>query len=147
MTRTTVTRSNAKPALEAHESATRDQREYVRVFTVRELPKTPNELLGAHWRVRSGHAKKWLRAVENAFAIVGKPDRPLDHALVAFTLRTSGKAMDDDNLRSRFKAVADALVKAKVIVDDSPAHMTATYVQEKAAPREGSITVRVESVE
>jgi hypothetical protein len=32
-------------------------------FTIHMLPKTLNSLLGAHWKIRAGHAKKWERAV------------------------------------------------------------------------------------
>jgi len=78
---------------------------YKIAFAVAGLPRSPNELLGAHWTIRAGHAKKWLKLVERALMLNGRlPAEPLPFAHV-HCVRLSSGVMDDDNLRSSFKSV------------------------------------------
>jgi Holliday junction resolvase RusA-like endonuclease len=119
---------------------------YKVVLLIKGLPKTPNNLLGAHWTIRSSEAKKWLRAVINAISLNGKiPETPLERARIECVRMSSGR-MDDDNLRGSFKSVIDALKKCGVIKDDSPDHVLVTYSQTKAPPGGGKIKVSVEEV-
>lgn len=135
-----------KPAPRAKVTQSNVERTYAIEFAIAGLPKTPNALLGAPWQVRAGHAKKWQRYVELAIGLNGAlPATPLKRAEVWLTRCSSG-SLDDEGLRGSFKAVVDALVRLGVLEDDSPKHMLAHYAHEKAAPRGGSIRVRVEEV-
>lgn len=112
---------------------------------IKALPKTPNQLLGAHWRTRSSHAKKWLFLVQQAFMIKGLQWKlGLESAQLTLT-RCSSMQCDADNLRSSFKSVVDALVKLGTIVDDNPTVIgTPVVLWEKARPRAGFIKVKIE---
>src|SRR6185437_3610824 len=113
---------------------------YTLAFELLGLPKVPNELLGAHWRVRAGHAKRWERAVW-AKCWHLKPNTPLIKASLVLT-RCSARSPDFDNLALSFKPVVDALVKCGVIVDDTPAVIgQPTYKHERARPGRGLIRV------
>jgi Holliday junction resolvase RusA-like endonuclease len=109
------------------------------------LPKSPNDLLGAHWRQRSKHAKEWQEAVwAYLLKAGGKPPAPLTRARLSL-IRYSSVEPDRDNLRGSFKAVVDGLVKAGVLVDDTSAVIGEPYVHWiKAPPRKGMIQVIVE---
>ncbi len=116
---------------------------YTLEIAVADLPKMPNQLLGAHWRVRSGHAKKWLRAVERAIDLNGAvPASPLRQAELWCTRLSSG-VCDRDGLSGSFKAPIDALVKLGVLEDDGPEHVIVHYAHEKASPGKGSVRIRV----
>lgn len=146
MTRTTVTRSNAKPALGAHESATRDQRGYVLVFEIAGLPKMANQLLRGHWSAKAGHAKKWKCAVANALRILNKPPQPLTSAALTLT-RVSSVEPDYDGLVSSFKHIIDALVEQGVIAGDKREHIgVPKYLWERGPKSHGKVRVKVEGV-
>lgn len=119
---------------------------YFLEFTHPELPKTPNQLLGAHWMLRARHSKRWYRIVWN-YCFHLKPPQPLAKARLVF-IRGSSRPLDPDNLPGSFKAVQDALVKCGIISNDTPAVIgQPQYLHEQAAPKKGFIRVRVESVE
>jgi len=115
-------------------------------FEINALPSSPNTLLGAHWTVRSSHAKKWLRMVD--VATMGKrPATALIRAVVRLE-RHSSKEPDADNGRLSFKCILDALVKLGVLHDDRPSVIgEPVYVWRAAPMRKGKVRVRVESVE
>ncbi len=118
---------------------------YVLEFEIQALPKTPNALLGAHWRTRSSHAKRWERLVyQKVFPYL--PNTPLKRARLILT-RFSSRAPDADGLCGSFKCVVDALVKCKVIENDTLEHIgMPSYHYEKCAPKLGKIRVKVESL-
>lgn len=111
-------------------------------FRLDGLPKSPNQLLGAHWTIRSGHAKKWKRLVWRMCWHL-KPSSPLKSALITFTRASSAKSMDDDNLAGSFKSVRDGLKEAGIIQDDSPEFVECKYERAKCAPKHGHVIVRV----
>lgn len=111
-------------------------------FEIAGLPKMPNQLLGAHWRVRSGHAKKWLAHVTVA-TIQFKPSQPLNRAKLLLT-RVSSVEPDRDGLCGSFKSIIDALVKCGFLANDKPENIgTPTYVWEKGRPGNGYIRIAV----
>jgi Holliday junction resolvase RusA-like endonuclease len=113
------------------------------MFTVDDLPKLPNSLLGAHWTVRAGHAKSWHRKVEKAI-IGAKPAKPLARARVTL-VRSSPRPPDFDGLVGSFKPVLDALKHLGVIEDDTMIHIgQPDYRWEKAKRGSSSIRVVVE---
>lgn len=112
---------------------------------IKALPKTPNQLLGAHWRTRSTHAKKWMFYVQQAFMVRGIQWKlGLEKAQLTLT-RCSSMQCDADNLRSSFKSVVDALVKLGVIIDDKQSVIGEPVVLwEKARPKAGFIKLRID---
>ena len=104
-------------------------------------------LMRLHWRK--------LRKLRDSFAygiladILQLPpaDRsafPLPMATVTITRVACGVRPDDDNLRSSAKLILDALVDARVLVDDSPSHVTHTVAWLRAAkPAEQRTVVHV----
>lgn len=110
------------------------------------LPKSPNQLLGAHWTIRSGHAKKWKKLVGKA---VEKkcPPTPLEKAKVTLIRYSAAKSMDRDNLRSSFKPIVDALKLYGVIVDDAPEVIGEPVVEHMPGGRgAGKVKIIVESI-
>lgn len=106
------------------------------------LTKMPNQLLGAHWRVRSSHARKWKHLVH--LLTVGKrPKEPLKHAEIALT-RFSSVEPDSDGLRGGFKVILDSLVHAGIIQNDKRENIGEPVCRwERAAPKQGKIQVVV----
>jgi len=115
------------------------------VFEIQELPKMPNSLLGAHWTIRSTHAKKWSRLIWAALG-AQKPRRPW--ATVDLTLeRHSSVEPDEDGLSGSFKAVRDALVSNGVIENDKPQNiLRSKCVWVKAKPGKGKIRVMIQQI-
>lgn len=119
---------------------------YVLEFSVPTLPKSPNQLLGAHWAVRANHAKRWERLIW-AYVWPRKPAAPLKKAKLTL-IRHSIRVMDADNLRSSFKPVVDALVKLGIIADDSMAVIGEPIVRhERTRRKEQKITIIVEGLD
>lgn len=112
-------------------------------FEIPGLPKSPNQLLGAHWRVRSGHKKTWLTLVHLAIR-TQLPRAPHQTAKLTLT-RFSSVEPDTDNLRGSFKAIIDSLVNLRVIVNDKRENIGEPIVLwEKIAPKHGKIRVEIE---
>lgn len=113
-------------------------------FTLDGLPQTPNSLLGAHWRVRSGHAKRWERAVW-AKCWHLRPSEPLNKAKLRLT-RFSSASPDYDGLVGSFKPVIDGLVRVGILSDDTMEVIgVPEYKVEKIGPKKGRIKVEVEA--
>lgn len=115
-------------------------------FKINEVPDSPNKLLGAHWSKRKRHADKWKRLVwAKTWQLV--PDQPFKKAKLTM-IRFSTHKLDDDNLRSSFKAVVDALVAMNILVDDNPDVIGSPDVRQESTTRDKKcITVRVEGLE
>lgn len=109
-----------------------------------EIPGAPPLLLNArlHWRDVNKGRKKWHKWT--ALALHGKvPPEPWERACIVFTRRTAANAAPDfENLASGFKWVLDAVVRAGVVVDDSPDHVELYYQWEKALPKRSSIRIQ-----
>ena len=119
---------------------------YVLEFTLQGLPARTNS---AHtsWRARYAEARKWKSMVASAVILKrAKPERPLTKAKLTLT-RHSSIRPDYDGLVSGFKHVIDGLIEAGVIENDRDENVgIPEYRWEKAAQRNGFITVRVEEV-
>jgi Holliday junction resolvase RusA-like endonuclease len=98
---------------------------------------------GGNWRRAHFEKRKWKHLVHCNIYAPARPLEPLKKAKVTFT-RHSFTQPDFDNLAASFKACQDALVEAGIIVDDSPDVLTATYCWNKAKPKRGFITIRLE---
>ncbi len=111
-------------------------------FTVDELPKTPNSLLGSHWRTRMLQRDRWLTWVMGKVS-GKKPPAPLKRAHLKLT-RHSALRPDPSGLVGSFKYVEDALVANGILADDSSDQIgIPDYCWEYASPRKGFITVEV----
>lgn len=115
---------------------------YALAIEIEHLPKLPNQLLGAHWTVRSGHAKKW-RVLVKLNVNSKRPKSPLPKAMVRLT-RVSSVRPDHDGLVGSFKAVIDGLKHAGVIIDDTHEVIgQPEYNHEKGKPGAGLIKIEV----
>lgn len=116
---------------------------YIFEFEINALPKTPNSLLGSHWRMRSQHSLKWRKLVAEVLVQARAiPEEPLSKAAITL-IRCSAREPDFDGLTGSFKAVLDALVRMGVIVDDRPSVIgVPSYGWEYA--KKGKIKVRIE---
>lgn len=112
-------------------------------FTIPDLPKLPNQLLGAHWTIRSGHAKAWKRKVWRCVWHL-KPSEPLKKASLTLT-RGSSREADFDGLVGSFKAIIDGLVEAQVLAGDTQSIIgQPCYQWTKAKRGAGFIRVLIE---
>ena len=112
------------------------------IFEIDALPKLPNKLLGAHWRVRSSHAREWATRTWAA-TCKQRPREPWKTVRLILE-RHSSSQPDHDGLVGSFKSVCDALVKCGIIEDDTPAHiLSAEYLWIKAPAKRGKIRVQV----
>jgi Holliday junction resolvase RusA-like endonuclease len=124
-------------------------------LTIQALPKLPNRLLGAHWRTRSNEAKRWKRLVGDALIQAGltsvamhwlaEQKLPLKKARITFT-RMSPRQCDADGLCGSFKHVLDALVHHGVIENDTPQHVTCTYLWQKVPKAKQGIQIEMEEM-
>ena len=111
-------------------------------FEIDNLPKLPNRLLGAHWRVRSSHARMYATLVWAA-TCKQRPREPWKTVRLILE-RHSSMEPDFDGLCGSFKHVIDGLVKCGIIEDDKPRNILgAEYRWIKASPKRGKIRVQV----
>lgn len=115
-------------------------------FEIPILPKMPNALLGAHWRVRSEN-KKCVLAHVGAATSGRRPREPLHEAALILT-RFSAVEPDQDGLSGSFKPVLDAMKDLRILKDDRPAVIgQPIYRWEKCPPKQGKIHVIVRGTE
>lgn len=126
-------------------------------FEIAGLPKMTNTSR-VHWTKKMKEASKWKRLVRmevikrQAIIILMSTFHgplslaPLSKAKLTLT-RHSSVEPDFDGLVSSFKHVVDGLVEARVIENDKVSNIgQPTYLWQKCAPRQGKISVKVESV-
>lgn len=92
------------------------------MFSVDELapgPNGPRGLLRMHWASKKRIRDRWTTLIREQRPAKWKPVK--GHVIVT---RHSSREMDKDNLYASCKFVLDALVRAGVIADDSPEHIT-----------------------
>lgn len=95
-----------------------------------------NRLVRMHWATRRALLKKWqwlvwLEVLRSRPSMVG----PFTEKVQVKITRYSHKTLDPDNLHGSAKIILDALRAAKVLVDDTPAHIALICEQIKGAPR------------
>lgn len=116
---------------------------YVLEFELKGLPPLINAQSRAHWAIQYNEAKKWKRWV-GQICMGRRPPFPLKRARIECTRCSHGLIGPDmDNLVISFKSTIDALREAKIIENDSPAHVTVKYSWEKAPMKQGKIRVKV----
>lgn len=119
---------------------------YLLEFEIDQLPKYFNPNSRVHWSKKYRESKLFLNLVWVKVLEHGAPVHPIKLAKLTLT-RCSATAPDFDNLVSSFKAVTDALVKCKVLLDDKIENIQEQqYKIEKAPKGKGKIKIRVEEV-
>jgi len=108
-------------------------------YRIDELPRL-QPARGFHWSLEAKYRKVWHALVRCA---VGneRPEKPLEHALITL-VRHSRLEPDPDNMWASWKPVVDGLVRARVLVDDSPAN-AALHSRWERTPGKGFIVVSV----
>lgn len=124
----------------------RKEQGYILEIEIPRLPKLNSSRRVHRW---TEIKEKNLWTEEIAAATVGKrPPEPLKRAKVTYIRRSYGRDPDYDNLVGSWKHVQDALIRAGIIVDDTPAVIgQPEYLAEKASPKKGSIVIRVEEID
>lgn len=115
-------------------------------FTVPGLPKTTNAKRGfSHWGEFVAEATKWKKNIIPFINSV-RPHYPLERAHVT-CIRHSSSSPDYDGLVSSFKHILDALVDARVLMDDKMSVIGAPLYQwKKTKAKAGYIEVIVEEI-
>lgn len=119
-------------------------------FTIHALPKMTNQLLRRHWSFIMKEKDQWHGAVREQ-VIWFKRDHgdfdPFKKVRIEFT-RASTNEPDWDGLVSGFKFVTDGLVKAGVMIDDTPSVIqSADYKWVKCSRAEQGIFVAIYNLE
>lgn len=113
-----------------------------------QLPKLPNQLLGAKWFVRASHAWKWKALVGDALQerwANGGRDKQLSRAHITFT-RCSPRQCDFDGLVGSYKPVLDSLVFHRVISGDAPGDVELSYFWEKTPKKNQGVRIVIEPI-
>lgn len=113
-------------------------------FEIQGLPKLPNRMGYAHWRMKWAEARKWKALVAEMCTLLHIRDLKIKKAKLYLT-RYSSNRPDDDGLRFGFKHTIDGLVQCGVIEDDAPEFMKAEYFWQLARPKHGKIKIRIEA--
>jgi len=105
-------------------------------LSIPEASPSMNEMKGKHWSHYHGMRRHWSMLVLVAKTEAHVPFRdPFDKAVVRI-LREGRRLLDFDNLVGGTKVLTDSLREQRLIVDDSPAHLTIT-VSQRLVPRNG----------
>lgn len=115
-------------------------------FTLNGLPKTTNSGGRAHWTAKVREARTWHTLVKLALR-AHMPKVPHKTAKLTLTRHSSSRP-DYDGLVSSWKNVIDAIVQCGFLANDKHENIgVPTYLWEKAAPRQGRITLTIETKE
>lgn len=100
-----------------------------------------------HWRVKHNEMQAWKSKVFYAIQPNARPKKPLAKAKITLT-RHSSTCPDYDNLASSWKGAIDGLVMAGIIIDDNMNVIgMPDFRWEKAKPKEGHVTIKVEGMQ
>lgn len=116
-------------------------------FTMAGLPKTTNAKRGfGHWSQYYKESVKWKKNIL-PYLISKRPEAPLQKAKLTL-VRGSSVEPDFDNLVSSFKHLIDALVDARILVNDRCENIgQPSYAWEKAQQGKGYVRILVEEIE
>jgi len=117
---------------------------YTLELEIAQLPITINQIGKASIWHTQAERKKWRNLIYKA-AIWNRPQYPIKNAKATLT-RHSSRQPDYDGLVISFKHVVDSLIFNKIIEDDSPSCFKAEYLWERAKPKQGKISIRIEEV-
>lgn len=110
------------------------------------LPKTTNDNVRLHWRVKHVESLKLKSRVKTQVVLHGPPPAPLDKARVTLE-RHSSSEPDFDGLVSGFKFILDGLVDAGVLINDKMSVIGAPiYIWKKAKKCAGKVKITVEEI-
>lgn len=98
------------------------------ILTIPEASPSLNEHKWKHWTHHLRLRRHWSLLVMVAKNEARVNGEPIENAAVKITREGHGK-LDHDNFVGGLKCLIDSLREQRLIVDDSPEHMTLTTVQ------------------
>lgn len=109
------------------------------------LPKRINEGHGSHWTLRYAESKRWLKLIQ--WKVAGSiPKEPWAKAKLTL-IRGTSRCPDYNGLVYSFKVIEDALVKLKIIKNDTMDVIgQPDYKWEKAPPKKGYVRIMVQDI-
>lgn len=107
------------------------------------VPKTTNQLNSMHWAERHRYTKNWKLAVMLKCASHKINGLGLTKVQLQLT-RVSSREPDFDGMVGSWKCIIDALVEAKVFIDDRPSVIgSPVFLWEKTSRKDGHIKIRI----
>lgn len=97
-------------------------------LVVRDVPPSPNQVLGRHWRTKAGVKNKWIMLIRSQILPSWKAWKRKER--VKITLCHS-RFYDKDNAYAACKPVLDAMKQWNLIWDDRPQYLDLAVEQEK----------------
>lgn len=86
-------------------------------FFLNGVPESMNKVMRMHWAKRNGYFARWYQDVARAIG-VRKPPQPLKRVRLIFE-RHAYRTLDFDGCVASMKPIADGLVHAGVLEDDT----------------------------
>jgi hypothetical protein len=115
-------------------------------FEIHGLPRTTNGNVSIHWRAKHKESRIWKTRVESQVILNGRPPEPLLKAKLHLE-RHSSSEPDFDGLVSSFKFVIDALIDARVLIDDRMTNIGQPAYSWVMVPRnKGKIKIIIEEI-
>lgn len=113
-------------------------------MVIPQVPLSPNQLLGRHWRAKFRHKKLWMQELSlfKPFTRYWKPFPAEDKMRVRITIHNASQ-YDRDNAWGACKPILDAMKALGLIVDDRAAYCDLTVLQEKSTRKEKRTVIEV----
>ncbi len=112
-------------------------------LSIPEATPSLNAVNRMHWSRRNRLRGEWQWLVKAEVLNRKIHVKASEHANVTIT-RYGPRVLDHDNLVGGAKQIVDSLVWEGFLIDDTPAHLTTTYVQHIGKP--SRTVVRIETV-
>lgn len=100
-------------------------------LTIPEASPSVNECKWKHWSVHLQERKHWSLLVMVAKNEARVPNHDPPQMAFVKIIREGRRLLDYDNFVGGAKSLMDSLREQRLIVDDTPEHMTPTYEQRK----------------
>ena len=108
-------------------------------LVIKDVPKSPNRVLGHHWSVKAGEKDKWVLLIRSAFLPSGACREKVRVAITVWNT----VARDSDNLHASVKPVLDALKHWHLVRDDSPEWIDLDVQQELCSRKDKRTEIEI----
>jgi len=137
--------TRGEPVAQTNQRRQNKANHYTLTLEIDVLPKSYNQLMSKHWRVRHKESVYWKKLI--AYLTLGKrPVKILTKAKLNLT-RHSSACPDPDGLVSTFKYIIDGLVNCGVLEDDNFGVIgMPSYNWVKSKRKDQKITILVEEI-